>query len=258
MKTYLIDASWFIACFLLIQLVCTSAAMLIWNDMLVNPTALSVSLGASSLITILLYWWRKWWTENISAVREISFPVVLLLCLTAVFNILPSDALSELLGIKANETQERLMMQIMQSPLSFLVIAVLVPLTEEVVFRGAFLRTLLNRFQSDRGVWCSILASAALFGLVHGNIAQFVHATIIGIFLGWLYYKTRSILPGVIFHFANNAIVFLFVKLVPETTDSMLETFDGNYPLYAASLIASIVLLAILIRQLNNSFTKGS
>lgn len=265
----IVDASWYVVCFLMIQLICNSVGVLIWKDFVLNPLALTVTLTLSSVITIGLYWWRKWWTESAENVRKVNIAVYLMLCLFAVCCVIPSASLLELMGVEADETQERIMMEIMQSPISFLVIALLVPITEEIVFRGALLRLLLDYFKGGKegdvdeqlpasqttnlkGVVYSILISAVLFGIVHGNIAQFFHATLVGTFLGWLYYKTRSIVPGVFLHFANNTLVFIIAKFFPKIADQhLLETFGGNYPIMISVMLICILMLVALIVCLN-------
>lgn len=62
-------------------------------------------------------------------------------------------------------------------------------------FRGAILRKLLTMFPK-RQHWIAIAVSAVLFALAHFNVVQSLHAFLIGLLLGWLYYRTDSILPG--------------------------------------------------------------
>lgn len=262
----LVDASWYVVCFLMIQTFCSAIGMLVWDDLVLNSTGLTVTLAASSLITIGLYWWRKWWIEDVEVLKNVSLQVYLAVCLFGIFCLLPSAGLLELMGVEADETQELIMLEIMKSPISIIVVALLVPIAEEIVFRGALLRLLLNYFKSKnqsgesehklpsakssdvKGVVISILISSVLFGLVHGNFAQFFHASLLGAFLGWLYYKTKSILPGVCLHLVNNALVFILVKVFPEFSEQpLIETFGGNYFHLVISIVLSLFVLAFLI-----------
>ncbi len=75
---------------------------------------------------------------------------------------------------------------------------------EEVAFRGYVLNAL--RPHGDKlAVW----VSAALFGLIHGNVLQLPFALILGVVLGWLVVQTDSLLPAIVLHFANNAMSVL-------------------------------------------------
>ncbi len=76
----------------------------------------------------------------------------------------------------------------------------LVPaLTEEFIFRGIVLNS-----ARPYGKTFAIFSSAFLFGLVHGNLEQFVFAFITGMFFSYVTLLTESLLPSVIIHFLNN------------------------------------------------------
>jgi membrane protease YdiL (CAAX protease family) len=85
---------------------------------------------------------------------------------------------------------------------------IIVPIVEEIGFRGIFLAGLLK---SRCRPWLAILISALAFGLLHYSV-QFVGATVFGIIVGWLYWRTGSILPGIIIHIVNNSLSFIDVS----------------------------------------------
>ena len=87
----------------------------------------------------------------------------------------------------------------------FVLAVVVAPLTEEVLFRGLILRGLLGRWAP----WAAILASAMLFALMHFNPAQAPVALALGIALGWVYVRTRSLGLCIIGHALNNASVYV-------------------------------------------------
>ena len=80
---------------------------------------------------------------------------------------------------------------------------VLAPVLEEMLFRGIILRSFLRQYAK----WTAIVGSATLFGFAHMNIYQFVGALIMGVFLGWLYERTRSLLPCIALHATFNSTV---------------------------------------------------
>ena len=49
------------------------------------------------------------------------------------------------------------------------------------------------------------MISAAIFGLAHANVAQFVNALLLGLLLGWMYYRTKSLVPGILLHWVNKS-----------------------------------------------------
>ena len=85
-----------------------------------------------------------------------------------------------------------------QGPFLAVVIA---PLTEEVVFRGLILRGFLGQWKP----WIAITVSAGLFAIMHFNPAQTPIALLLGLVLGWVYYRTRSLGLCMIGHALNNA-----------------------------------------------------
>lgn len=91
----------------------------------------------------------------------------------------------------------------------FLISLSIVPaITEEFVFRGVILGS-LRKFGDNFAVF----STALIFGLMHGNIEQFIFAFFLGLYLGFTVIKTNSILPAMIIHFLNNlfsGIVFIF------------------------------------------------
>ena len=69
----------------------------------------------------------------------------------------------------------------------------------------------------------AILISSLLFGLMHLNPIPFVAGIMAGLFLGWVYCKTRSLLACMTIHATNNAVSFftaLYFGL--ETTTNQL------------------------------------
>ena len=82
----------------------------------------------------------------------------------------------------------------------------LAPILEEIIFRNILLNTLLHRYSKNK----SILISACLFSLIHGNPVQIFYALISGIFLGLIYSKNKNIAYTIILHFFINLFVFIW------------------------------------------------
>lgn len=93
-----------------------------------------------------------------------------------------------------------------------LVVAVIAPVAEELVFRGL----VMMRIRDYMGPVAGILLSALGFGLYHGNMVQFIYAGIIGIFLGYTMEKSQSVLVPIIGHMMANlwSVVGMSVTVV--------------------------------------------
>ncbi len=87
---------------------------------------------------------------------------------------------------------------------------VFAPLFEEVVFRGLFFATLRRRF----GFVPSALISASVFAIAHGyGVLGFASVLWSGVLWAWVYERSGSVLPGILAHMMNNAVVCLSVIL---------------------------------------------
>jgi membrane protease YdiL (CAAX protease family) len=80
-----------------------------------------------------------------------------------------------------------------------IVICTLVPMVEELTFRGLGF-SLLERF----GTWWAILVTGILFGLSHGLLLELPIIAAFGCLLGWVRARTGSVLPGMALHAAFN------------------------------------------------------
>lgn len=102
------------------------------------------------------------------------------------------------------------------------------PTIEEICFRGIVLSGLLK---TRCRPWLAILISTLLFALLHGLGANFVTAILFGILIGWLYWRTGSIIPGIIIHITNNSL-------------TAIDISNQTHTFYLIILVVSLVLLA--------------
>lgn len=95
---------------------------------------------------------------------------------------------------------------------------ILAPLLEELLCRGIILRGMLKHTSS----FMAIFWSALIFAVIHLNPFQAVPAFLLGILMGWVYYKTGSLKLTILMHFTNNLLSMLISWYFPmaSTTDS--------------------------------------
>lgn len=128
-------------------------------------------------------------------------------------------------------------------------VAIAAPLLEELIFRGVLLDGLLKR----RSAWSAIIISSILFGIVHLNPWQFVSAMIIGVFAGWVYYRTRSLIYSIFVHFANNFTAGIFMAMDEDNSmmDAELpELYGGTENMYLIIGLC-LVIASLCIYSLN-------
>ncbi|MDR2674195.1 MAG: CPBP family intramembrane metalloprotease [Opitutaceae bacterium] len=115
--------------------------------------------------------------------------------------------LQELVGIfRAADSPDELVFLI------FLAV-VLVPVAEELVFRGAFFRYLHTRVPA----WLALLAPGVVFALLHKNLASFLPLLVLGVLFSIAYRRTGSIVTTIVAHglFNLNSIALLFLAPPP-------------------------------------------
>ena len=102
------------------------------------------------------------------------------------------------------------------------------PIAEEIGFRGILLGGLLK---TRCRPWLAILISAIAFGLLHKFPLAFFGSIVFGIIVGWLYWRTGSIIPGIIIHITNNSL-------------TAIDATGWNNTTFIIILVVSLLLLA--------------
>ena len=90
------------------------------------------------------------------------------------------------------------------------------------------LRATLLGLMSKKNHWVAIMISAAIFGLAHANVAQFVNALLLGLLLGWMYYRTKSLVPGILLHWVNNTMAYVLSNIMPQSDGKLIDLFYGD------------------------------
>ncbi len=93
--------------------------------------------------------------------------------------------------------------------LLFLSYVVLGPIAEELAFRCCVFR----RLRTHMSLYPAILLSSVLFGLWHGNVIQFLYASVLGLMLAWGYEKSGRISVCLTAHICANLCAFIYAVL---------------------------------------------
>ena len=107
--------------------------------------------------------------------------------------------------------------------LSFVSIAIVVPIVEELFFRGFLFTSMANKW----GIKKAILLSSIFFGILHANV---IGTTLVGIVLCVIYLKTKSLFAPIIIHSAVNIIAYIlsyFTSL--NINDDFITQFQGSW-----------------------------
>ena len=234
-----------VAAFILGYLVCSMTGQPFpgMEEMLRHPWYTVTTLLLTDLLVLLVFWKMKYTRFGLSFGYtyggNFSSKALYLWAGVSAIGLLLFDLMAGFyLPIPEDPEVLETLMQMMKNPIGLISVCLLGPLAEEVIFRGAIERRLLEK---NWNPWFAIVISALFFAVAHFNFAQGFTATVIGIFMGWVYYRTRSIWPGVIIHVVNNTAASLMALASPD----MMA--DENYVLPLTWGIPLLLLSIILI-----------
>ncbi|MDX5420951.1 MAG: CPBP family intramembrane metalloprotease [Hymenobacteraceae bacterium] len=128
-----------------------------------------------------------------------------------------------------------------KSVYTILTVVVAAPVLEELVFRGLLLRGMLREYSATKAiVWSSVM-----FAVFHLNPWQGIGAFVVGVFMGWLFYRTRSLWVCIFFHFVNNLLSTIAVHFTPAGVDKFDSFYNqiGNATAYALIYAAALLVL---------------
>ncbi len=237
--------------FLLLQLIGGGAVSLVWNLATGSPdmtaAQLITSTALTSVVTIVVFLCMRWAEVSPTWLRTRPWTVLVWSVIAALGCLIPSAWLQEQIPELPNIAESEFDM-ILQNRWGYLSIGLLAPLGEELVFRGAILRRLLD---SRLPLWGAIALSALLFMLIHMNPAQMPHAFLIGLLLGWMYWRTGSILPGVAFHWANNSAAYVIYNIYPDSDMKLVDIFKGSEQHVLLAVGFSLLILLPALYQLH-------
>lgn len=100
-------------------------------------------------------------------------------------------------------------------------VGILVPIIEEILYRGTIFYKLKNEFSFPK----LLFIQAFVFGLIHLNLVQSFFAFIFGLFLGYIYYKSKNILLPIIMHCCFNTWNLVYILIYKFVFNNSLIVF---------------------------------
>ena len=101
----------------------------------------------------------------------------------------------------------------LQSPVWFFVVgAVVAPIVEEIFFRGF----LFQGFRAKYGWLPAVLLSSAIFGAAHLDPVSLIPTFVLGCVLAYMYHRSNSVWPGILFHAAINSFSLCAVYVISQ------------------------------------------
>jgi membrane protease YdiL (CAAX protease family) len=132
---------------------------------------------------------------------------------------------------------------------NLIIIAALPAICEELCFRGALQRILI---QCTRNPWLGIIITSILFSALHLQFQGFLPRMFLGIVLGALYWYSGSLWTSILAHFVNNAVQVIVVSFVPRYVNE-----NPNMPVLAGLFSGLIVFVVIWVYARLSTVTYG-
>ncbi|MBR6885725.1 MAG: CPBP family intramembrane metalloprotease [Prevotella sp.] len=250
---------WYVILFIVVQYV--ALALVTVGNILINgkdaemgtPQMLLMQ-GIFSVICVALFLGLRWTPVSMNYWNTRPLSVIIWCIIASVGTIAPSMWLQSALDFLPDLAGEELL-DFIRHRWGYLVVCILAPLAEEVIFRGAVLRTMLEHWEGNKR-WTAITISALLFALAHMNPAQMPHAFLLGLLIGWLYERSRSLIPCVVLHCANNTIAYLMTAAYPAPDITLRDILGGSARAEWMAVGFSIMILIPALYQLSTRLKR--
>ena len=170
----------------------------------------------------------------------VSFNIIILSIIFSIGLIILTDAIDRLIQVFIPAPEYIINLNSLLQPetylgylLLFIAVAIIAPFGEEILFRG-FLQQYLEHHWKD--ITKAVLITALFFAIIHMNPFWFIQIYILGIMLGFLSWKTKSIIPSLILHALNNTLALIF---------SFVDLENDNFYLWNNMVSPWIVIIAL-------------
>lgn len=127
---------------------------------------------------------------------------------------------------------------------SILIVGLMAPLTEELLFRGCLQRLLGGMMNRHAAVWIA----AAVFSLAHFDMSGFIPRLLLGACFGYGMLWSGSIWTAIACHALNNcmAVTAMWLEAGGNTAGEQMQTFGAGS---VSLIVASAIICAALLRR---------
>ena len=206
-----------------------------------TTTGIAMILSGIAMIWHLIHF--KYVKFNLKSFSEVPSKTIWLSIPLIVAGMLFINLCSEFLGLP--DLMQDTFLGMSRNVFGIISITIMAPLVEELLFRGAIQGYMLRKGMKPLN---AILIASAIFGIVHMNPIQIPFAFAIGLIFGWLYYRTGSVVPGIIGHFINNSIACLqMATLTEEEFNTKTIEWLGAGPTYALFALSLVVMIGMFL-----------
>lgn len=167
------------------------------------------------LPVVLIFAWRRvhWRTLGFGRFNLETLALGFGLLLGGYVIIIAHNMLLYWLGVDTQGDQVFEIFNQLESPVWFFFVGSLVaPFVEEIFFRGF----LFQGFRQKYGWLPALLLSSAIFSLAHLDPVSLVPTFVLGCVLAFVYHRSNSLWPGILFHAAINSFSLCAVYFISQ------------------------------------------
>lgn len=163
---------------------------------------------------------------------------------TAFFIVFGMELIVQVLPRAVMENHAEIMgnLQLGNELLMNIVICIIAPIGEELIFRGvmlAYLRMCIKGLKKEKLLfWIVNLIQALAFGAFHGNVYQFIYTIVLGSLLGYMVYKANTVLVSILTHMVYNTVLTLFMNAIG-------NALPVSIPMYVLITAAGFVVMMV-------------
>ncbi|HET7627633.1 MAG TPA: type II CAAX endopeptidase family protein [Bacillales bacterium] len=162
---------------------------------------------------------RAEWNRNRASAGQ-SFKWIVLGILLAFATQMAAGIIEQALGVRHASQNTKMITEIAkQMPIFIIVVAVIGPILEEVVFRKVIFGSLRRRYDFT----IAALASSFLFGLAHLDFPYLLTYVAMGYVFAFLYEKTKRIVVPIAAHATMNTIVVLLQVVFSDRLEEYIQ-----------------------------------
>ena len=211
------------------------------GEITITTTGIAMILSGIAMIWHLIHF--KYVKFNLKSFGEVPGKTIWLSIPLIVAGMFFINLCSEFLGLP--DLMQDTFLAMSRNIFGIISITIMAPLVEELLFRGAIQGYMLRKGMKPLH---AILIASAIFGIIHMNPIQIPFAFAIGMIFGWLYYRTGSLVPGIVGHFLNNSIACLqMATMSKEDMNTTTIEWLGEGPTYALFALSLAVMVGMFL-----------
>ena len=208
------------------------------------------------IIIIILPWYNVGVLEQF---RIVKFNVLIMVVIMAVFVLILVLPIVDTVEFIKRLTHQQLTIKkfdfaLLTTPninkiIYFFLMVIITPVVEEIIYRGFLFNLLLKKYS----VKIALIVSSLIFAFFHLRFAGIGFLFVYGLFFGYVYYKTNSLIAPILAHFTIN---FLAMFSTPSFVDLNSGSIVKYLLIYVICLFLAFVIFSGIQKQFSN-YNKG-